>query len=202
MPTSEYESPTYERPRETKYVIDFGKIFETEGADQQMAALMANYISAANLRPNVIVKPHLVRENPTSHQEEYALVGNLGEILNKPTATFYEYDDGKPETLVGTQPHSGQYVVIVDGAVRTGGTILRTVAHLRRLDSGIIVRDAVVYMVRPEGKKLDALLQRLSNEGIRLHALISSSDLIKRLFRSGYLSEAQLQEAMSDEDFH
>jgi|GEM_PF-6464031 len=199
---AKHELPEYQRPRETAYVIDFGKIFQPEAHGQQMGALMANYILAANLRPDMIVKPYLVRKNPVNHQEEYHLAKILSERLEKPSATFYEYEDGEPETLIGPQPHSGQHVVIVDGAVRTGGTILRTAAHLRRLDSSIVVCDAVVYMVRPQGKKLDALVQRLSNEGVRLHSLISSSDLLKRLLVNGYLSEAQYQKAMTDEDFH
>jgi len=196
------KSSIYKQPRETRYAIDFGKIFQNENGGQQLAALMADYIFATNLRPDVLVQPHLVRENAESHQEEYHLAESLSKRLNKPAVRFYEYDDGKPEVLEGTQPYSGQRVVIIDGAVRTGETILRTAAHLRKLDNSIVIRDAVVYMLRPEGKKLEALVQRLSNEGIRLHSLISASDLLELLFHDGYITAAQFQEMMIDEDFN
>jgi hypothetical protein len=201
MSILEYESSIYLQPRETKYVIDFGKIFENESDSQQVAGLMANYISAMNLRPDILVHPHFVRLDPLSRQKEYPLVENLGKILEKPTAKFYEYDNETPSALVGAQPMPGQRIIIVDGGVRTGSTILRTAQHLRRLNSEIRIQDAVVYMARPEGRKLELLRRRLTNEGVQLHALISARDLLNRLFSSGYLSEAKLQEALTDEDF-
>lgn len=201
MVTTEHQSTFYQRPRETKYVVDFGNIFNPVDSGQQMAFLLANYIVAANLKPELIVQPHRVREKPTDHQREFRLATTVGQSLERQAATVYEFEDGRSPILTGVLPKPGQRTVIVDGAVRTGDTILRTAAHLRKVEKNIDIKDAVVYILRPEGKKRQILEQKLAAEGIQLHALISARELLGNLLAHGYLSSVAFQEALSDEDF-
>jgi hypothetical protein len=184
--------------RQTKYVIDFGKIFETGDRGKKMAELMGTHIRAMNYRYDFLVGQHLVRENPESFHEEYGLVPEVAEFLKLPWAMLYENENREnPATLSGDV--SGGTGLIVDGAVRTGETILRTANHLRSL--GVRVEDAVVLMVRPSGKKLAALKSRLSEDGIGLFYLTTTEGIIKKFYAEGYLSEVEFEEAMQDEDF-
>lgn len=68
----------------------------------------------------------------------------------------------------------GQTCLIVEDVITSGASILETVEPLQK--EGLKIRDAVVVLNRQQGGE-----QKLAEKGIRLHALLTISDLVATL---------------------
>jgi uridine monophosphate synthetase len=84
--------------------------------------------------------------------------------------------------LVEGKYEKGQTCLLVEDVVTKGGSILETAASLK--SQGLDVEDAIVVIDREQGGK-----ERLKDNGIQLHALISMFDLLKVLFYEKKISE-------------
>jgi orotate phosphoribosyltransferase len=76
----------------------------------------------------------------------------LGERLETPSSTLYFFQDSR-KNLFGYQPRPGENALIINSEVRTGEQILNSAEYLREL--GLGVHFAVVFVVRPTGKKYE-----------------------------------------------
>lgn len=81
----------------------------------------------------------------------------------------------------------GQTCLIIEDVVTSGASILETVAPLRA--EGLEIEDAIVVLNREQGGK-----ERLQENGIHLHSLISIFDLLKVLFYDKKISEQTFRE--------
>ncbi len=79
----------------------------------------------------------------------------------------------------------GDRVLLVDDLITTGGS-LRKAAKAIRAEGGIVNR-AMVLLDREEGGK-----QRLAEDNISLHYLLTASEAAKKLFEVGAINEEQL----------
>lgn len=78
----------------------------------------------------------------------------------------------------------GDVVLLVDDLITTGDSLLAAAANIR--SEGGIVKDALVLIDREEGG-IDAL----AKQKIRLHSLISISDVAEILFKKEVITEEQ-----------
>lgn len=78
--------------------------------------------------------------------------------------------------------HPGDVCLIVEDVVTSGSSVMETAQELQA--QGLKVTDAVVLLDREQGGK-----ERLSSEGIALHPVISVSQLLDVLLRSGRIDQ-------------
>jgi uridine monophosphate synthetase len=81
----------------------------------------------------------------------------------------------------------GQTCLIIEDVVTSGTSILETVALLKA--EGLEVEDAIIVLNREQGGK-----ERLKENGIQLHTLISILDLLKILFYEKKIDESTFRE--------
>ena len=80
----------------------------------------------------------------------------------------------------------GDRVLLLDDLITTGKSLLGAAKAIRA--EGGVVTDAVVLLDREEGGK-----QNLEKEGIRLHALMKTSEAAEKLYEIGAISRDQLK---------
>ena len=83
----------------------------------------------------------------------------------------------------------GQICLLIEDVITSGASILETTAVLRKSD--LEINDAVVILDREQGGK-----ERLRENGIVLHSLISIFDLLKVLFHEKNISEESFREVI------
>jgi orotate phosphoribosyltransferase len=79
----------------------------------------------------------------------------------------------------------GDRVLLMDDLITKGGSILKSAEAVRA--EGGVVTDAVVLMDREENGKLN-----LANDGIKLHYLLTTSELARKLHDIAAITEEQL----------
>lgn len=89
--------------------------------------------------------------------------------------------------LIEGKFEKGQTCLIIEDIVTSGSSILETVSPLRA--EGLEVEDAIVILDREQGGK-----ERLKENGIELHSLISIFDLLKVLFYEKKITEITFRE--------
>ncbi|KAK2849641.1 hypothetical protein Q7C36_008424 [Tachysurus vachellii] len=90
-------------------------------------------------------------------------------------------DYGTKRLIEGTV-RAGDVCLVVEDVVTSGSSVMDTVQELQA--QGLKVTDTVVLLDREQGGT-----ERLSSEGISLHAVISVSHLLDVLFRSGRIDQ-------------
>ncbi|GAA6087501.1 uridine 5'-monophosphate synthase isoform X1, partial [Tachysurus ichikawai] len=90
-------------------------------------------------------------------------------------------DYGTKRLIEGTV-RAGEVCLVVEDVVTSGSSVMDTVQELQA--QGLKVTDAVVLLDREQGGT-----ERLSSEGISLHAVVSVSHLLDVLFRSGRIDQ-------------
>ncbi len=98
-----------------------------------------------------------------------------------------EAKDYGTKKLIEGHFEKGQTCLIIEDVVTSGASILETVEPLKA--EGLEIEDAVVVLNREQGGK-----ERLKENGIELHSLISIFDLLKVLFYDKKISEATFRE--------
>ncbi len=98
-----------------------------------------------------------------------------------------EAKDYGTKKLIEGRFEKGQTCLIIEDIVTSGASILETVSPLRA--EGLEVEDAIVVLDREQGGK-----ERLKENGIQLHSLISIFDLLKVLFYEKKISESSFRE--------
>ncbi len=89
-----------------------------------------------------------------------------------------EAKDYGTKKLIEGKYEKGETVVVLDDLVTTGGSKLEALAPLT--DAGLSVRDVVVVVDREQGGA-----RELAEHGLRLHAVLSLSELLDALVRHG-----------------
>jgi len=79
----------------------------------------------------------------------------------------------------------GDRVLLMDDLITKGGSILKSAEAVRA--EGGVVTDAVVLMDREENGK-----QNLANDGIKLHYLLTTSELARKLHDIAVITDEQL----------
>jgi uridine monophosphate synthetase len=98
-----------------------------------------------------------------------------------------EVKDYGTKKLIEGKFEKGQICLIIEDVVTSGASILETVAPLK--SEGLEIEDAVVVLNREQGGK-----ERLKENGIELHSLISIFDLLKVLFYEKKIPEMTFRE--------
>jgi len=80
--------------------------------------------------------------------------------------------------------HAGERVVVLDDLITTGASKFEAIAPL--LDAGLVVEDVVVLIDRQSGGRQD-----LEARGLKLHAVLTLSDLLETLVAHGRIDAAQ-----------
>ena len=106
-----------------------------------------------------------------------SLEGNHPMIMSRK-----EVKDYGTKKLIEGKFEKGQTCLIIEDVVTAGNSIMETVASLRKQD--LEINDAVVLLDREQGGK-----EKLKENSIELHALISIFDLLKVLFHEKKISE-------------
>jgi len=79
----------------------------------------------------------------------------------------------------------GDRVLLMDDLITKGGSILKSAESVRA--EGGVVTDAVVLMDREENGK-----QNLANAGIKLHYVLTTSELAQKMYDIATITEEQL----------
>lgn len=186
--------------RVSEYISSYGRLSENSEDLMSCAMSAAMFIKAHAIRPDFILGHHIIRlqEEIYDYENIVGLARITAQLLNKPYGMIYE-DEGVDPVLRRDKPEGK--VLIVDGAARTGDTIIRTADFLRKVDPALEVNDALVLMVRYDGKKLENLRNRLMKENICLHYLSTSKEIIIKAHQMGRIPDERFEMAMRDEDF-
>ena len=99
-----------------------------------------------------------------------------------------EAKDYGTKKLIEGKFNKGQICLIIEDVVTSGTSILETAVPLKA--EGLIVEDAIVVLDREQGGK-----EKLKENGIELHSLLSIFDLLKVLFYEKKISESAFREA-------
>lgn len=94
-------------------------------------------------------------------------------------------DYGTKKMLEGVF-HPNQTCLIVEDIVSSGGSILETAELLRQ--EGLVITKAMTVLDREQGGK-----QKLKEQGIELHSLLTLSDLLSALQEAGKVSTETVQ---------
>lgn len=181
----------------SKYFYDFSIIFKDQESGKEMSEFMARMIESYNPRFDLLVGHHLVRNIDHPRYSEYPLLEDVAGIFRKPFAKLYEYQDGKEPQLKGDLV--GRSAIILDDVVRTGNTVIRTARFLRT--NNLEVRDVFVFLVRPDGKKLKILEQKLRREKLKVHYIDTTRHMLQQMHKDGNVSDEDFNVAMQDDDF-
>ena len=98
-----------------------------------------------------------------------------------------EAKDYGTKKIIEGKFEKGQTCLIIEDVITSGASILETVAPLKA--EGLVVEDAIVVVNREQGGK-----EKLLDQGIQLHSLISVFDLLKVLFYEKKISESTFRE--------
>lgn len=98
-----------------------------------------------------------------------------------------ESKDYGTKKIIEGKFEKGQTCLIIEDVVTSGTSIIETIAPLKA--ESLEVEDAVVVVNREQGGK-----ERLKEQGIELHSLISIFDLLKVLFSEKKISESTFRE--------
>jgi uridine monophosphate synthetase len=98
-----------------------------------------------------------------------------------------EAKDYGTKKLIEGKFEKGQTCLIIEDVVTSGASILETAAPLKA--EGLEIEDAVVVLNREQGGK-----ERLKENGIELHSLISVFTLLKVLFHEKKIPETTFRE--------
>ena len=93
--------------------------------------------------------------------------------------------------LVEGEFNEGETVAVVDDILITGGSVLEGIAKLR--DSGLTVNDVVVFLDHG-GRHDQRAKQRLQNQGLQLHAVLTLETISEVLEAACRISPEQSQE--------
>jgi uridine monophosphate synthetase len=99
-----------------------------------------------------------------------------------------EAKDYGTKKLIEGKFEKGQRCLIIEDVVTSGASILETVAPLKA--EGLEIEDAIVVVNREQGGK-----EKLKENGIALHSLISIFDLLNVLFYEKKIPEKTFREA-------
>ena len=86
--------------------------------------------------------------------------------------------------------NSGETVMVIDDLITTGASKLETIAPLEA--AGLKVKDICVLVDREQGGK-----KELEEKGYSLHSVLTISELLKNLKKSGKIGEEQFKELKS-----
>ncbi|HTP57607.1 MAG TPA: orotidine-5'-phosphate decarboxylase, partial [Spirochaetia bacterium] len=110
-----------------------------------------------------------------------------GKPLLYPRREVKEYGTRKPiEGLF----NEGETAVVLDDLITTGGSKLEAVGPLT--DAGLKVRDVVVLVDREQGGR-----RELEENGLKLHCVMTVSDLLDALVRHGRIEDSVRQDVRS-----
>lgn len=97
-----------------------------------------------------------------------------------------EAKDYGTKKLIEGSFKSGDKCLIVEDVVTSGSSILETVKDLT--DSGIKCTDAIVLLNREQGGQ-----QILEENGVRMHALLSMTELMDILRKENFIDDAMVE---------
>ncbi len=100
-----------------------------------------------------------------------------------------EVKDYGTKKLIEGKFEKGQICLLIEDVVTFGASILETAAALRKQD--LEINDTIVMLDREQGGR-----QKLRENSIELHALISIFDLLKVLSDEKKISQEKLEEVM------
>jgi len=86
--------------------------------------------------------------------------------------------------------NAGETILVIDDLITTGASKLETIAPLEQV--GLKVKDICVLVDREQGGK-----KELEEKGYALHSVLTISELLKNLKKSGKISEEQFRELRS-----
>jgi uridine monophosphate synthetase len=189
---------------EATYVVYLSEAFN-KGDVRTLPELMSNVIESSNIKFNRVVGILTMRHDSEGQlsREGYHLAPIIAYLLNKPYMLLYETKDestNKVSFLEEGEVEASESVIIVDDVLTTGGSIMNAATYLMR-EKKIVVRDAFAFVSRPHGESLERVRNSLRQEGISLHFIIDSKELLDRLHKEGYIGEKELQRAREDKDF-
>lgn len=114
-----------------------------------------------------------------------SLQSGIGMVMRRKEAKAY----GTKKLIEGAFS-AGQRCLVVEDLVTSGASVMETVDPLR--ESGLDVTDVVVVLDREQGG-----VHRLRDNGLKLHAVLPISFLLKALQKHGHLSEDRVAECMA-----
>jgi uridine monophosphate synthetase len=189
---------------EATYVVYLSESFN-KGDVRTLPELMANVIESSNIKFDRVVGILTMRHDSEGQlsREGYHLAPIIAYLLNKPYMLLYETKDestNKVGFLEEGEVESSETVIIIDDVLTTGGSIMNAATYLMH-EKKTVVRDAFAFVSRPQGESLERVRNSLHQEGISLHFIIDSKELLDRLHKEGYIGEKELQRAHEDKDF-
>jgi len=187
-----------ERVRATTYFIDFHKMSESDGWGE-MVGMMTDLIRRENPQFEFIAGHRRLRETHQGYQKHHPLVLNVARHFRCPSVEFSEYEWSGALELGGDISIANSRAIIVVDAIRTGDTVVKLANEVRK--RGAEVRHVFAYMVRPEGEKRKRLMERMKDERLGLHFIVSAKELLEKMRVDGLMSEEQYMLALRDEDF-
>lgn len=130
---------------------------------------------------------HLVAGIPlagTPFSMALSLLMNRGHVMPRMQPKGHGVSD-----LVDGDFHEGQVVLLVDDLITEADSKLKAIDVLRR--AGLVVRDIVVLIDREQGGK-----QKLEVEGLRVHPVITVTEIFSYLLSTGECSQETYNRVM------